>query len=265
MVTDGPPMAETLSITSGYSVPCARNSTPPILCASSSNTSIKVAPIALRFCSGSVTPASLARNSSLASRAQTITVNTAGDMSSLVGMPFDVPIVADWTGRPDRLGSFSLTLRWDPAVLRFDGGTSGSFGSIQANTDSAAQGVLKIAGANPAGVVGTMTLGIGRFTPLTAATTAVALDVSALFCRAGCAENRGRDPGRRRRHDDARHRSLHAAPRGDHARRARRERAVLRRARLHQPGVRRHDQRRSVLPGARLLGRSRRRPHGGLA
>ena len=120
----------------------------------------------------------------LAARAQTITVNTAGDMSSLVGMPFDVPIVADWTGRPDRLGSFSLTLRWDPAVLRFDGGTSGSFGSIQANTDSAAQGVLKIAGANPAGVVGTMTLGIGRFTPLTAATTAVALDVSELFSAA---------------------------------------------------------------------------------
>lgn len=120
----------------------------------------------------------------LTARAQTITVSTAGDMSSLVGMPFDVPIVADWTGRPDKLGSFSMTLRWDPAVLRFESGTSGSFGSIQANTDSAAQGVLKLAGANPAGVVGTITLGIGRFTPLSAATTAVALDVSELFSAA---------------------------------------------------------------------------------
>jgi len=117
-------------------------------------------------------------------RAQAITVNTAGDMSSLVGMPFDVPIVANWSGRPDKLGSFALTLRWDPAVLRFDAGTAGSFGSIQANTDSAAQGVLKLAGANPAGVVGTITLGIGRFTPLSATTTAVALDVSDLFSAA---------------------------------------------------------------------------------
>jgi hypothetical protein len=114
-------------------------------------------------------------------RAQTITVQTAGGLSSLVGMPFDVPIVADWNGRPDRLGSFALTLRWNPAVLRFESGTPGSFGSIQVNTDSTSQGVLKLAGANPAGANGIITLGIGRFTPLAASTTAMILVVDDIY------------------------------------------------------------------------------------
>ena len=43
-------------------MPCARNSTPVSLWASSSNTSTKVRPMILRFCSGSVTPASAVRN-----------------------------------------------------------------------------------------------------------------------------------------------------------------------------------------------------------
>jgi hypothetical protein len=34
IVTDGPPVKDTLSITSGYSVPCARKSAPPIFLAS---------------------------------------------------------------------------------------------------------------------------------------------------------------------------------------------------------------------------------------
>ena len=114
----------------------------------------------------------------MTARAQTIQIKPAGDLSSLVGMPFDVPIVTDWTGRPDLLGSFAVTLRWDPAVLRFDLGGPGSFGSIQANTDSAVQGVVKLAGANPAGVTGMITLAVGRFTPLTAATTTLTLQLN---------------------------------------------------------------------------------------
>ena len=51
-------------MTSGYSVPCARKSNEPSFFASSSNTSMKVAPMILRFCSGSTTPASLVRNRS---------------------------------------------------------------------------------------------------------------------------------------------------------------------------------------------------------
>ena len=61
------------SITSGYSVPCTSQSTPPvsraIRAASSSKTAINSLPIVLRFFSGSVTPASLLRKRSLASTA----------------------------------------------------------------------------------------------------------------------------------------------------------------------------------------------------
>lgn len=117
-------------------------------------------------------------------RAQAIPVRPAGDLSSLVGMPFDVPIVADWTGRPDKLGSFAVTLRWDAAVLRFDLGVPGSFGTLNVNSDSVAFGVLKLAGANPAGATGIVTLGVGRFTPLTASTTPVTLELGDIFSAA---------------------------------------------------------------------------------
>ena len=63
MTCDGP-ITETLSITSGYSVPWPRKSNDPSFFASSSNTSMNAAPMILRFCSGSVTPASRSRNRS---------------------------------------------------------------------------------------------------------------------------------------------------------------------------------------------------------
>jgi len=116
-----------------------------------------------------------------AAGAQTIPLKPAGDLSSLVGMPFDVPLVADWTGRPDKLGSFALTLRWNPAILRFESGAPGSFGTLQVNDDSAAQGVLKLAGANPAGATGVITLGVGRFTPLSATATTVTLELGDIY------------------------------------------------------------------------------------
>ena len=56
MVADGPPVAETDSITSGYIVPCASHLTSLISAASSSKTSINLEPIAFLFFSGSETP-----------------------------------------------------------------------------------------------------------------------------------------------------------------------------------------------------------------
>ena len=53
-----------LSITSGYNVPCASNST---FAAASKKTSTKRSPIRRRFSSGSSTPSSFARNRALAS------------------------------------------------------------------------------------------------------------------------------------------------------------------------------------------------------
>ena len=60
IVADGP-RTDTDSMTSGYSVPCARKSKWPSLRAFSSKTSMKVAPMIFRFCSGSVTPSSRLR------------------------------------------------------------------------------------------------------------------------------------------------------------------------------------------------------------
>lgn len=116
-----------------------------------------------------------------AARAQTIGAGLGGNASGLVGQPFDIPIVVDMTGRPDLLGAFALTLRWRPGVLQFQEGIGGTFGAVTANTDSAAQGVIRLTGANPAGVGGLVTLGIGRFVPLTADTTTLALSFAQLY------------------------------------------------------------------------------------
>ena len=66
MTADGP-RTDTLSITSGYNVPCARNATSPSARACSSNTSMNAAPMIFRFCSGSDTPSRRVRNRSTAS------------------------------------------------------------------------------------------------------------------------------------------------------------------------------------------------------
>jgi hypothetical protein len=114
-------------------------------------------------------------------RAQAIPVRPAGELSSLVGLPFDVPITADMTARAERLGSFALRLTWDPAVLRLDGGVAGSFGSTTVNTDSLAAGILRMAGVNPSGAAGMVTLGIARFTPISGGTTPLGLTLSELY------------------------------------------------------------------------------------
>jgi len=114
-------------------------------------------------------------------RAQAISAGLGGNASGIVGQPVDVPVVVDMTGRPDRLGAFALTLRWRPGVLQFQQGLGGNFGSVTANTDSAVYGIIHLTGANPAGVGGLVTLGIGRFVPLTADTTTLTLSFSQLY------------------------------------------------------------------------------------
>ena len=113
--------------------------------------------------------------------AQNPTVSPAGDLSSLVGVPFDVPLVVDWGGRGDKLGSISLRLSWDTAVLTMTGGSPGSFGEVQASFDSIPFGVFRLAGANPTGASGIATVGVGRFVPKQAAGTTMQLAVSELY------------------------------------------------------------------------------------
>ena len=112
--------------------------------------------------------------------AQTVPVRLGGGLSSFTGVPFDVPIEVDWSARADRLGSFTTVLRWDPAVLRLDAAGPGAFSAVTINADSAPQGVLKVAGANPNGATGRVSVGIARFSPLQASSAAILVDVREL-------------------------------------------------------------------------------------
>ena len=117
----------------------------------------------------------------LGARAQTITAAPGGNMTSLVGMPFDVPFYLDMTARTEKLGAFAARVQWNPAVLRLDGGSDGTFGAVTVNEDSLVAGVARVAGANPAGVGGLITLGILHFTPLVAQADTLHLSVTELF------------------------------------------------------------------------------------
>ncbi len=117
----------------------------------------------------------------LRARAQGITAAPGGSMTSLVGMPLDVPIYVDLTGRTDLLGSFAARLQWNPAVLHFTGGSDGTFGALAVNEDSLPAGILHIAGANPAGVGGRVTVGVLHLTPLVNQPDTVHLTVTELF------------------------------------------------------------------------------------
>jgi hypothetical protein len=114
-------------------------------------------------------------------RAQAIPVTVGAGASSIIGKDFDLPLVVDMSARSDKLGSFSVSLRWDPAVLQLITGQDGTFGPVETNEDSVANGLLLIAGANPAGVGGLVTLGVGRFRPLASDTTTFQITVHELY------------------------------------------------------------------------------------
>lgn len=143
--------------------------------------------------------------------AQSIPVTVGGAASSVVGTPFDVPIVIDMRQRTEKLGSFALTLRWNPAVLQLVTGVDGQMGPLTANDDSIPQGVVKLTAANPAGLGGLITVAIGRFKPLVTDTTTFRLAVSELYAAGTFANllplagalNRGYCPARGRYGDVA--------------------------------------------------------------
>jgi hypothetical protein len=108
-------------------------------------------------------------------------VTVGGEASSLVGVLFDVPITVDLSARSDLLGSFALTMRWNPAVLELIGGREGDFGEITVNEDSLPTGVLFASGAKPGGQGGRVVVAVGRFRPLVAAADTFRLTVSELY------------------------------------------------------------------------------------
>jgi hypothetical protein len=116
-----------------------------------------------------------------AAAAQSIPVSVGGNASSLPGAAFDLPLYVDMSARADRLGSFALALRWNPAVLEFVDGVDGTFGQLTVNDDSVANGALFLAGANPQGAGGLVVLGVGRFRPVTTATDTFRLTLRELY------------------------------------------------------------------------------------
>ena len=114
-------------------------------------------------------------------KAQTIRVGLGGQLSSIVNVPIEVPLVVDLSGRPELLGAYSLRLQWNTAVLRLEQGQSGSFGDPAVNGDSLPFGVLRIAGVSPAGVGGVVTLFNVRLTPLVKDTAIILVSLTELF------------------------------------------------------------------------------------
>jgi hypothetical protein len=102
---------------------------------------------------------------------------------------FDLPITLDMSQRAERLGSFRITVRWNPAVLQGLGGVDGSFGGVvEVNDDSLPVGVLHMAGVNPAGATGLITLGVGRFQTLASGATTFQVSVQELYAAATFAD-----------------------------------------------------------------------------
>lgn len=125
-----------------------------------------------------------------AGAAQQIPVRVGGMTSSFVGVAFDVPLEVDLSARSDKLGSFALTLRWNPAVLRFVRGQNGTFGDLKGGDSTVAvdSGLIRLTGVNPGGVGGHVVLGVGRFVPLTADTTTFRLDLTELYAAGSFAD-----------------------------------------------------------------------------
>ncbi len=73
------------------------------------------------------------------------------------GQEIHVPIIIDMTNMPEKLGSFTGNLRWDPTVLRYLGyhaGANSSFRTLVVNSKKTNRGELVFAGANPYGAEG---------------------------------------------------------------------------------------------------------------
>lgn len=113
--------------------------------------------------------------------AQSIPVRVGGEASSFVGLEVTLPIDVDMSARTEKLGAIALRLQWNPLVLQFLDGSNGAFGDVQTNEDSTVAGVLRLVSVNPVGLGGRFVLGVGRFKPLAADTTTLALSVTELY------------------------------------------------------------------------------------
>lgn len=76
---------------------------------------------------------------------------------TVVGNIIDIPLLIDMSQTSEKLGSFTATLEWDPAVLQlvsYTGGSAEGFETPVVNDQEVANGKLTVANANPYGAAG---------------------------------------------------------------------------------------------------------------
>jgi hypothetical protein len=96
--------------------------------------------------------------------AQTVVLGVGGQLTGEANGRIRVPVYADLRGAPgEKLGSYTVRLEWDPAVLTWQGVYAGAFAQPVERTDSVYYGVLRVGGLSAAGVDGVFDLFVVDF------------------------------------------------------------------------------------------------------
>ena len=97
-----------------------------------------------------------------------------------------VPLVANLTNAGGaQLGAYQMQVTFDPVVLRYIGVAPGAFGAPTINTANAGAGTLTLAGANPGGAGGVVTLANLTFEMLVASGSSPAAIAAPTLTAAG--------------------------------------------------------------------------------
>ncbi len=100
-----------------------------------------------------------------AAAADSVLVRVGGQLSARAGDNISVPITVDLSGAPGRaLGGYRAVLRFNPALLYFQGAQDGGFATPQVNsTYSTDSGKVVLAALQPSGASGTVVLFNAKF------------------------------------------------------------------------------------------------------
>jgi len=89
-----------------------------------------------------------------------------------------VPLIADLSGLPEKLGSFTANLTWDVSVLRFvSAGGAEAFKNPVINDNRVAEGRIDIAAVNPQGASGKVQLATLQFEVIGGAGSSATIDL----------------------------------------------------------------------------------------
>jgi len=89
------------------------------------------------------------------------TIRALANPQLLAGQTIEIPVVVDMGSLQEQLGSYTVALQWNPAVLQFEsyrGGSAAGFDNPVVNTTATANGKLIAAHACPQGAGGTVNI-----------------------------------------------------------------------------------------------------------